>query len=690
MPGAGAAPKLLQMVAFADEPTQLSTKKAAFADASPSPPPTETKKKPGGRMVSKRIRNVVRMKGTGAMFSSKVETKARLAPRKSSIAPQGGHEMEEGDWSPWTYVFLMFTSGSGELEPRDLLLMLESRSCPCTGVEAKTVGRAMTHSAKDASPDKDQWLRAMRKIMNPDGTGIGQVQRIGGHNVSRFVGSLRAYNATGSAWGTLKAFFMYLCFPVIYLGLSNSRFSSVLYFSYRYLLPPFMHVERFDARGCFTLLCITIVWLVELSAVGLFVYICTRQQDGVDALGPFATFAEVRDVAAESYAYYGQALSEGVYPMVLLLFSALVASIAFVRQQRGRHNAWETAARVGRLTHVVVRETTSYGEEPSFRIIDGVNLYYDVVETSNKKYLEGQGRRGMLKFLAFIGIGTPTAFLSMLVRYVSGYPISGGAGYFPVLMTCAHVMSLYLVVGLFVEAAARSFDLLHLLSCRAKTLGEIKCTDDAEERAAQKADTLSLDLRTAEGCIAWAKLREYMLEERQIDVTLVETSFLACGLLIAGHGICLMCVILSAQIYNTGDGGGLPIGSLVLTFSSLWAMVACGGFMALLLTSIVNLNAVVHDHVEMLKAVRDSPNARTSLHCPHPILPPFVSGPMGGDLPPLRNQDCGRRAARFPSDGRRLRQPACARPKEARAVQGGAQMGRLCPRSRDPIKRDHG
>ena len=316
-------------------------------------------------------------------------------------------------------------------------------------------------------------------------------------------------------------------------------------------------------------------------------------------------------------------------PLLLLVFCAFIASIAYVRQQHGRQSAWDIASRVGRLTHVVVRTVSHAGADPTFRIIDGVKLYLSVVASSNREFWNGRTKRERLKYLVMLLVGTPTAFMSMFVRLVNGYPPAGGVGALPALMTVAHICSMFLATSLFVEAAAQSFELLALLKCRAKvrvssslrycsrrssqpssdsslalrpslrtpphtqqsaspltakhlppnpiqTLGEIKCTDDAEEAEAHKADTFVLDLRHAEGCVAWAKLREYMMEERKIDHALVETCFLAAIILIGGHALVLASVILG----NLDDTVSLSIGSVVMVFSSLWAIFACSAFRA--------------------------------------------------------------------------------------------------------------
>ena len=69
--------------------------------------------------------------------------------------------------------------------------------------------------------------------------------------------------------------------------------------------------------------------------------------------------------------------------------------------------------------------------------------------------------------------------------------------------------AMLVATALMCEAAAGCFEVLTLLQCRAQTLLETKCKDDEEEAASDIANTLSLDLRVAEGCIAWGKLREY-------------------------------------------------------------------------------------------------------------------------------------------------------------------------------------
>ena len=63
--------------------------------------------------------------------------------------------------------------------------------------------------------------------------------------------------------------------------------------------------------------------------------------------------------------------------------------------------------------------------------------------------------------LAVVLIGTPWAFMSLIVRVFSGYPTSGGAGVLPVLMATAHVSAMYVSIGLFVEAAAALNNLSH-------------------------------------------------------------------------------------------------------------------------------------------------------------------------------------------------------------------------------------
>ena len=64
-----------------------------------------------------------------------------------------------------------------------------------------------------------------------------------------------------------------------------------------------------------------------------------------------------------------------------------------------------------------------------------------------------------------------------------------------------------------------------------RTLAAAKARLVKIEAAAAKADTIALDLRFAEGIIAWGKLREYMLEERMIDHALVESAVLSALLL---------------------------------------------------------------------------------------------------------------------------------------------------------------
>ena len=128
----------------------------------------------------------------------------------------------------------------------------------------------------------------------------------------------------------------------------------------------------------------------------------------------------------------------------------------------------------------------------------------------------GHRARTRFKLLAMFIFSVPLALASFVVRAVYGLPVSGGEGTLPVLMTVLHVASLLIAVTLMVEAGSGCFEVLSLLKCRARTLLEIKCKDDDEEEAAQRASTLSLDLRGAEGCIAWAKLREYMMCERSV------------------------------------------------------------------------------------------------------------------------------------------------------------------------------
>ena len=190
---------------------------------------------------------------------STAEFKAINAPRRTSVETSGNDASDEMDWSQWRYVFLMFTSGaSPHLGPGDLCLMLDSRSCTCDGKQAVQTCR-MWGSRARALIDENVWLEGLRRIMKPNGAAIGQIQRIANLNVSRFVGSMRAYRPGQSVFsGLVFSFCAYLCFPLMYIGLRESRLSSLLFFSYRYLVPRQLQVVKLNARGglIITLVCV--------------------------------------------------------------------------------------------------------------------------------------------------------------------------------------------------------------------------------------------------------------------------------------------------------------------------------------------------------------------------------------------------------------------------------------------------
>ena len=233
--------------------------------------------------------------------------------------------------------------------------------------------------------------------------------------------------------------------------------------------------------------------------------------------------------------------------------------------------------------------------------------------------------------------------MSLLVRWASGYPLAGGDGALPIVATVAHISAMLLAANLLVEAAATAFEFLELLRCRAMTLGEMQITDDAEEAAAAKADTIALDLRFAEGIIAWGKLREHMLEERMIDHALVESAVLSALLLVVGHVVVLLSVVTLMTTNNgasstSGGGGGISIGALTLLASSVWACIACACFICALLVQVVQLNGTVDKHIHDLKAVRwEATSLLSAIKIAKDEGPDFL--PIGGafDNPRVRD-----------------------------------------------------
>ena len=127
---------------------------------------------------------------------------------------------------------------------------------------------------------------------------------------------------------------------------------------------------------------------------------------------------------------------------------------------------------------------------------------------SNAIYKRGTRKRTVFKWTASLVFGLPAASISLVLRIAWGLPAGGGDGMLPVLMTVAHVSAMVTVAIVYAEAASEAFDILWLLKCRMHTLRAMKYTDSDEEQAALLAGTIALDLRAAEDCIAWAKLRE--------------------------------------------------------------------------------------------------------------------------------------------------------------------------------------
>ena len=120
---------------------------------------------------------------------------------------------------------------------------------------------------------------------------------------------------------------------------------------------------------------------------------------------------------------------------------------------------------------------------------------------SNENLARGAVQRARLKACALVTIASPAAVASLCVRAVAGESIAGGEGALPVVVTIAHCCSVALAAALLIEAAARCFEVLSLLSCRSETLLEIKCEDDDDERESRKEDMVAFDLRTAEGSL---------------------------------------------------------------------------------------------------------------------------------------------------------------------------------------------
>lgn len=285
--------------------------------------------------------------------------------------------MDEDAWSQWRYVFLMFTRGGARgsaphLTPGDLCLMLESRGCECTGEQAIRAGRTWGMRIDDQRIDEDEWLDGLRKVMAPDGK-ARQVSEKGeaiatvdGVDIGRFVNSMRAYTPSLYPLHALWTYFgLFLAFPLLYTGLRGTRCSSPLFFAYRYLVPSSLHVHAFHARGGLTILGVALVHgALLVGAPVCFVCLVLRAHAALPAVeegvrtGSLSADAALalRHGAGE---YYSKCWSEGACtvgtartrllarrlgttsarvpvaadPLVLLVFCALVASIAFVRQQ---------------------------------------------------------------------------------------------------------------------------------------------------------------------------------------------------------------------------------------------------------------------------------------------------------------------------------------------------------------------
>ena len=98
-----------------------------------------------------------------------------------------------------------------------------------------------------------------------------------------------------------------------------------------------------------TILLVTLVYLALLAAAALFFHLSSAPlPNGLHEAN--MTNADWKAAAEVSYAYYRKAPTEGLYPLALLVFCAVVGAIAYVRQQRARYKAWDTAMKVAKLT----------------------------------------------------------------------------------------------------------------------------------------------------------------------------------------------------------------------------------------------------------------------------------------------------------------------------------------------------
>ena len=183
-----------------------------------------------------------------------------------------------------------------------------------------------------------QWTNGLRRLMSPDGSAKGERQQMGRHDLSLFISSMRAVSDDDSSFFVfIRSLVSFMCFPVIYAGLFSTSFAPILFFSYRYLLPKWCQADELSGGGLATIGMMTLGYLALLGAAGLFLYlVATARSDAT---------------AAAEYGYYAEAYSEGLYPLILWVFAAFTAALAFARQTQARIHAWETAQRIGRMTH---------------------------------------------------------------------------------------------------------------------------------------------------------------------------------------------------------------------------------------------------------------------------------------------------------------------------------------------------